>query len=331
METQQQPEEPEPAGADDQAGSVGIDGRKATLDMAVRPSGAAWQSSTDETGIAAVVDRLQTLAPHVMVVEATGGWERLVAAALALAGLRVAVVNPRQVRDFAKATGRLAKTAAIDAAVLAHCAQALHPTAPPLPDAQSQALAALVERRRPLVTMLTAEKNRLQQALPTGRAKIAAHLAWREEALADVDGELDQRLHASPLWRERDQRLAERTGREAHHLTRLAGASTGVGPRIGQAGSDAGGTGSAQPRQWRLARESRPLGRPAAGACGPLHGPLVGVRYHPVLRVFYERLLARGKPKQVALTACSHTLLTILHALLRDHTPCSVEHAAALA
>jgi transposase len=120
----------------------------------------------------------------------------------------------------------LAKTDAVDAAVLAHFAQALQPTAHPLPDAQSQARAALVERRRQLVNMLTAEKNRLQQALPTVRAKIAAHIAWLEEALADVDGELDQLLHASPLWRERDQRLAERTGSGSHRLTRLAGAST---------------------------------------------------------------------------------------------------------
>ena len=174
---------------------VGIDVSTARLEVAVRPHGDAWQSNNDESGIAALVERLQALAPQLMVLEATGGLERLVravTAALAVGGLRVAVVNPRQVRDFAKATGRLAKTDAIAAAVLAHFAQALQPTAHPLPEAAAQALAALVERRRQLVTMLTAEKNRLQQAFPAVRAKIAAPIAWLEQALADVDGELDQ-------------------------------------------------------------------------------------------------------------------------------------------
>jgi transposase len=139
------------------------------------------------------------------VLEATGGLKRLVTAALALAGLRVAVVNPRQVRDFAKATGRLAKTDTIDAAVLAHFAQALQPTPHPLPDTASQALTALVERRHQLVSRLTAEQNRLQQALPAVRAQIAAHIAWLKQALAEVDGDLDQFLRASPIWRERDR------------------------------------------------------------------------------------------------------------------------------
>ena len=119
----------------------------------------------------------------------------------------MAVVNPRPVRDFAKATGRLAKTDALDAAVLAHFAEAIRPQPRPLPDAHSQALAALVERRRQLVGMLTAEKNRFQQALPAVRPQVAAHIAWLEQALSELDGELDQMLHASPLWRERDQLL----------------------------------------------------------------------------------------------------------------------------
>jgi transposase len=266
-----------------------------------------------------------------IVLEATGGLERLVAAALALAGLRVAVVNPRQVRDFAKATGRLAKTDAVDAAVLAHFAQALQPTAHPLPDTAAQALSALVERRRQLVTMLTAEKNRLQQALPTVRAKIAAHIAWLEEALADVDGELDQMLHSSPLWRERD------------HLQRSV---PGVGPTVSRvllAHLPELGNGSVKHlatlvglaplnRDSGAWRGSRAIwgGRQQVRAALYM-AALVGVRYNPRLRVFYERLLARGKPKKVALTACMHKLLTILHALLRDHIPWSAEHTAALA
>jgi transposase len=166
---------------------------KAALDIAVRPSGVHWRSTNAEAGIAEVIGRLRPLAPHLIVLEATGGLERLVVATLALAGLPVAVVNPRpvaQVRAFAKATGQLAKTDALDAAVLAHFAEAIHPQPRLLPDAQSQALAALVERRRQVVRMLTAAKHRMQQALPAVRAKVAAHIAWLEQALKELDAEL---------------------------------------------------------------------------------------------------------------------------------------------
>src|SRR5262245_8177665 len=193
-----------PAGA---AIYVGIDVSKAALDVALRPAQQAWRSPNEAAGIAELGDQLRALRPQLVVLEATGGLERLVVAALALAELPVAVVNPRQVRDFARATGHLAKTDALDAAVLAHFAEALHPTPRPLPDAQQQALAALVERRQQLVGMLTAEKNRLRQALPAVRAKVAAHIAWLEQALAELDDELDQTLQASPLWRERDELL----------------------------------------------------------------------------------------------------------------------------
>jgi transposase len=186
---------------------VGIDVSKAALDVAQRPSGEPWRVANDEAGIAELVDRRRPLGPQLIVLEATGGLERLVVAALALARLPIAVVNPRQVRDFAKATGRLAKTDALDAAALAHFAEAIRPEPRPLPDAQSQALAALVERRQQVVGMLTAEKNRLRQALPPVRPKVAEHIAWLEQALKELDRERDQMLCASPLWRERDQLL----------------------------------------------------------------------------------------------------------------------------
>ena len=197
---------------------VGIDVSKATLDVALRPSGEHWGSPNDEAGSTDLVDRLRPRGPQWMVLEATGGLERLVVAALALAGLPVAVVHPRPVRDVAKATGRLAKTDAWDAAGLAHFAAAIHPAPRPLPDAQSQALTALVERRQQVVSMLTAEKNRLRQAGPAVHATVAAHIAWLEQALQELDKELeqalqeldkelDQTLRASPLWRERVQLL----------------------------------------------------------------------------------------------------------------------------
>jgi len=289
--------------------------------VAVRPRGEAWQSSTDETGSAARVDRLPVLAPRLLVLEATGGWERHVSAALAVAGCSGAVVNPRHVRAVAQATGRLATTAAIDAAVLAHCAPAWPPTAPPLPDAATQALAALVERRRPLVTLLTAAKNRLQQAFPPGRATIVAPSAWREQALTDGAGELDQLRHASPLWRARDQ-LPRRVPGVGPALSRVVlahlpewgeGSVKQLAPLVGGAplNRDRGA--------WR-GRRARWGGRQHVRAALS-RATLVGVRHPPLLPACYERLGARGQPKTVALPAGRHNLLTLLHAVLRDRTP----------
>jgi transposase len=300
---------------------VGIDVSKANLDVALRPSGEHWCCPNDEAGIAELVARLRPLAPGLVVLEATGGLERLVVAALALATLPVAVVNPRQVRDFAKATGQLAKTDALDAAVLAHFAEAIHPTPRPLPDAASQALAALVERRAQMVGMLTAEKNRLRQALPAVRAKVAAHIGWLEQAIKELDQELDQTLHASPLWRERDHLLRSVPGvgptvslTLLAHLPELGhGSVKHVATLVGLAplNRDSGA--------WRGTRAIWGGRRQVRAAL--YMAALVGARHNPVLRAFYTQLTARGKPKKVALTACMHKLLTILHAVLRDGTP----------
>jgi transposase len=327
QETQDRHEDAVTSGVDT---FVGIDVSKAMLDVAVRPGGEAWQSANDEDGIGGLVGRLQVLAPRLVVLEATGGLERLVVAALALAGLSVAVVNPRQVRDFAKATGRLAKTDAVDAQVLAHFAQALQPTPHPLPDEATQTLAALVERRRQLVNMLTAEKNRLQQALPAVRAKVAAHIAWLEQALREVDDELDQLLRASPLWREREALLRSVPGvgpvvsrTLLAHLPELGqgpvkhlATLVGLAPLNRDSGAWRGGRAI-----WGGRQHVRAALYMAA---------LVGVRRNPILQEFYERLVARGKPKKVALVACMHKLLIILHAVVRDRTPWAPAHAAVL-
>ena len=300
---------------------VGIDVSKATLDVALRPHGEPWRCTNDEAGITELVDRLCPLGPQLIVLEATGGLERCVVAALALAGLPLAVVNPRQARDFAKATGQLAKTDALDAAVLAHFAAAIHPTPRPLPDAHTQALAALVERRRQLVSMLTAEKNRWQQALPTVRSQIAVHVQWLQQALAQLDAELDQMLHASPLWHERANLLRSVPGvgptvtlTLLAHLPELGhGSVKHVATLVGLAPLNRdSGTWRGSRAIWGGRRHVRAALYMAA---------LVGVRHNPLLRGFYERLVARGKPKKVALTACMHKLLTILHAVLRNHTP----------
>lgn len=179
---------------------VGIDVAKAECAVAVRPTGATWTIPQTEAGWAQLATRLQTLAPTLVLLEATGGLELPLTGVLAAAGLPVAVVNPRQVRDFAKATGTLAKTDALDAAVLAHFAEAIRPIPRPVPDATTQTLAALVTRRRQLVEMCTAEENRLGSAPPPLRAGLQAHIRWLQRQLARLDTDLDQAIRSHPGW-----------------------------------------------------------------------------------------------------------------------------------
>lgn len=186
---------------------VGIDVAKAHLDVALRPSGTHWAITNDDTGIADLVTRLQGVSPTLIVLEATGGLQRAVVAALAAAALPVVVVNPRQVRDVAKATGQLAKTDALDARALAHFAEAIRPTPRPMADAETEDLRALLARRRQLVAMRTAEQNRLGSAPRRLQADIEAHIAWLNARLGALDADLDTTLRASPVWREREDLL----------------------------------------------------------------------------------------------------------------------------
>jgi transposase len=186
---------------------IGIDVARDTLEIASRPAGEGWQVANDAAGIAALVARLRALRPSLIVLEATGGLELAVVAALGSAGLPVVAVNPRQVRDFAKAIGKLAKTDAIDAQVLAHFADGVRPAVRPLPDAATQALGALVTRRRQLVEMLTAEENRHRTAPSEIQADIRAHIVWLRTRLKGVDHELSQAVRSTPLWREQENLL----------------------------------------------------------------------------------------------------------------------------
>jgi transposase len=307
---------------------VGIDVAKAHLDVAVRPQREHRRYTNDAEGIDELVIWLRALAPRVIVVEATGGYEAPLVAAVGLADLPIAVVNPRQVRDFARATGQLAKTDRLDAQVLAHFADALHPVPRPVPDAQMQELAALVERRRQLVAMRTAEQNRLGAApVARVRVRIQAHLTWLETELAAVDAELRQLLHASPLWRERDDLLRGVPGigpilaltllADLPELGRLShgqiAALVGVAPRNRDSGTQRG-------------RRAVWGGRAALRAVLYM-GTLRATRCNPVIRLFYNRLLAAGKAKKVALVACMHKLLTILNAMLKHQTPWQAQAA----
>jgi transposase len=304
---------------------VALEGSKAQLEVALRPADPAQpvpaQVANDEAGIAVRVAALRPLAPTLVVLEATGGLERGVVAALALAGLPVAVVNPRQVRDFAKATGQLAKTDALDAGVLAHVAQVLPPTPRPLPSDQQQALDALSTRRRQLVDRLVAERNRLHTALPAARPSLQAHIAWLEQALGGLEGELDTLLQASLLWRERDQLLRSVKGvgpktayvllAELPELGQLSARKVARLAGLAPLNRDTG--------TWRGSRHV--WGGRAAVRKALYLATLAAVRSNPAVQAFYQHLLARGKANKVALTACMHQLLTILNAILRHRTP----------
>jgi transposase len=191
---------------------VGIDVAKAQLDVAVRPAGERWAVPNDAGGVVTLVARLQALHPTLIVLEATGGLERAATAALATAGLPVVVVNPRQARDVARATGQLAKTDALDARALAHFADVIRPTPRPLPDTQTQELRALLGRRQPRVGMRTAEQNRLAGTSGRLQTDIEAHIAWLNERLATLANDIETLLRASPLWRENDALLPSAPG-----------------------------------------------------------------------------------------------------------------------
>ncbi len=307
---------------------VGIDVAKMALDVAVRPRREQRELRNDAEGIAELVAWLQVVHPEVIVLEATGGYEAPVVAALGLAGLPVAVVNPRQVRDFARASGQLAKTDRLDAQVLAHFAAALHPAPRPLPDAQAQELAALVERRRQLVAMRTAEQARLGVTrVARVRIHIQAHLAWLEGEVADLDADLQRLVRASPLWRAQDDLLQSVPGigpiialsllADLPELGRLSPAQiaalVGVAPL-----NRASGT-------WR-GRRSVWGGRAAVRAALYM-GTLRATRCNPAIAAFYQRLVQAGKPKKLALVACMHKLLTILNAMVKHQAPWQAQAA----
>ncbi len=297
---------------------VGIDVAKAALDVAVRPQGDERHLANDAAGIAELVAWLQACHPQVIVVEATGGYEAPMVAELGVAGLPVAVVNPRQVRDFARATGRLAKTDRLDAQVLAHFGQAVRPTPRPLPAEEAQALAALVERRRQIVAMRTAEEHRLGATrVALVRARIQAHVAWLESDLGAIDDDLRQRVRASPRWREQDERLQSVPGiGPIRSLTLLAEL-----PELGRLshGQIAALVGVAPLNRDRGTLRGRRAvwgGRLAVRTVLYM-GTLRATRCNPVIQAFYERLLAAGKAKKVALVACRHKLLTIRTAMVK--------------
>ena len=301
---------------------IGIDVAKDHLDVHVHPTGEAFRVTSDDAGLAVLLPRLAALTPSLIVLEATGGYEVRVTAVLASAGLPVAVVNPRQIRDFARATGRLAKTDTLDARVIALFADAVRPAPRPLPDAQAQALGELIARRRQLVDMLGAEKNR-RRLLRERRLQrhLDAHIAWLEEALRRLDHDLTTLVRATPLWREADDLLRSVPGigpitactliADLPELGRLdrrrIAALAGLAPFARDSG---------------LFRGRRMI----AGGRAPVRrvlymATLTAIQCNPVIRRFHQRLVTAGRPAKLAHTAAMRKLLTILNAMLRDRRP----------
>jgi transposase len=299
---------------------VGIDVAKARVDVFVRGTGER-RSFEREQELPQLTEWLTAVAPELVVMEATGGFESVVAAALAGAGLGVAVVNPRQVRDFAKATGRLAKTDKLDAEVLAHFAEAVRPQVRPLLDEHTSELQSLVQRRRQLIDMMTSERNRRGATRSASMKKsIDKHLKWLERQLGALDKDIGKRVRKSELWREHDELLQSVPGvgrvlsvtlltslPELGTLDRRSiAALVGVAPLNNDSGNHRG-----KRRTWGGRAEVRAVLYMAAVA---------GTRFNSVLGALYTRLVAAGKPKKVAIVACMRKLLTILNAMMKSRT-----------
>jgi transposase len=296
---------------------VGIEVAKAQRAIALRPSGERWAVPNDASGVATLVAQLHVRHPTLIVLEATGGLERAVTSAWATAGLPGVVVNPPQGRDLARATGQLAKTDALDARALAHCADVIRPTPRPLPDAQTQARRALLGRRQPRIGMRTAAQHR--RAGTSGRLArdSEAHMAWLHARMATLDHDLEMRLRASPRWRENDD------------LVQSVPGSGPVCARTFRLELPALGTLTRQPiAAWvgvaplncdsGTLRGRRTIGGGRAHVRTVLYmGTLVATRFNPQIKAFYQRLLAVGKIKKVARTACMPKLLTMLNAMLK--------------
>lgn len=307
---------------------VGIDVAKATLDCAVVPSGETWQLPNEDGAFSDLVSRLRTLGPVRIVLEATGGFEHGVVAALAAAELPVVVVNPRQVRDFGRACGQLAKTDRIDARLLALFAARVQPELRALPTEAAQALDALLTRRRQLLEMLTAERNRLGFARGPVRRGIDQHIRWLQKRVTDVDRELEATVQASPVWRATEDLLRTVPG-----VGRVLSCTLiGELPELGQLTRKqiAALVGVAP-----LARDSGTLRgkRMVWGGRAPIRAvlymaALVATQFNPVIRAFYQRLRTAGKPAKVAITACMRKLLTILNAMMRSGEPWRVTSPA---
>lgn len=298
---------------------VGIDVSKARLDVAVLPGDVASTYVNDEAGIGELADMLESKSPELIVVEATGGYEQDIVAALAARKLPIVVVNPRQVRDFAKAVGVLAKTDKLDALILARFGEAVKPEIRPRPGPEAEELHALVARRRQLTEMIVAEGNRLAQARAAAIKKsIKSHIEWLRNQLKDVDKDIRTAIHNSPIWKEKEELLLKIPGVGPV----LASALLCDLPELGSlTRRQVAALVGVAPMNYESGKQARP--RKTGGGRAHLRATLymaamVATKHNPIIRAFYARLVRAGKKRIVALTACMRKLVAILNAVMRD-------------
>lgn len=300
---------------------VGIDVSKDSLEVALRPSNTVQSFTNGEEGIAEILQLLRPQSPALIVLEATGKYERPMARALAVEGLPFNVINPRQARAFARATGILAKTDRIDALLLARFAETLRPEARSLKDEQTEALGELVTRRRQIVEMITAEKNRHAMATEKRvRRDIQVHIRWMEKRLDDLNDDIDQWIRQSPLWREKDQLLQSVTGVGPVLASTILGSLPELGTLNRKQIAALVGVAPFNRESGRHKGKQKIQGGRSAVRSVLYMGTVAGIRSNPVLRSFYERLVAKGKPKKLALTACMRKLLVILNTMIKNGT-----------
>jgi transposase len=296
---------------------IGIDVSKAQLDIAVHAQSTHWQTANTDNGIVELVQRLHALAPTLIVLEATGGFELRLVAELAAAQMPIVVTNPRRVRAFARSTGQLAKTDKLDAQMLAHFAAALRPPVRPLPTDQEEQLTALITRRRQLVEMLTIEKNRLHTTRPSMRSKIEAHIEWMTQELDALNDEIDQFIQGSALWQEKATLLRSVPGIGRITVSTLLAMLPELGTLNRQEIAALVGVAPVNKDSGRKQGKRRIFGGRAAVRSVLYMAALSATRTNSKIKKFYAHLVKQGKEKKVALTACMRKLLVIANAILR--------------
>lgn len=297
---------------------IGIDVSKAHLDVAVRPSEQRWQADNTIEGIGQLVEQLRKLAPSLIVLEATGGYEMASAAALAAAGLPVAIINPRQARDFAKSLGRLAKTDRIDAAVLARFGEAIRPEPRCLPDAQTQQLQAILVRRRQVIEMVIAEKNRLHLTHVQVKPRLIEHIAWLEAELEQLDRDLHELVKASPVWREKEDLLRSVPGVGPVTATTLLAELTELGQLNRKKIAALVGVAPFNCDSGQMHGRRAIWGGRACVRNTLYMATLSAIRHNPVIQAHFQHLQKEGKVFKVALVACMRKMLTILNAIIHS-------------
>lgn len=307
---------------------IGMDVSKATLDICVS-DGETWQAANDDSAMETLCTRIAALHPTLIVLEATGGYELRAAAALAAAGLPAAVVNPRQVRSYARSVGQLAKTDRIDARILARFAAAVQPEARPLPDAETREIEALITRRRQLVAMITAEENRLSAAPNITRKEIKTHIGWLRRQLAKINQTIDDSVRRSPIWRAKDDLLQSVPGIGTTTSSTLLAMLPELGTLTGKQIAALVGVAPFNRDSGTFRGRRTVWGGRARVRAALYMAALVGTRHNPILKDFYERLRAAGKPAKVALVACMRKLLIVVNAMVRSGRAWDASYAAA--